>query len=55
LHEWLLGGCGMPIGALFDLKHLSIICDELGRYTVFISSEPLNVICLVSLIYLSWG
>ncbi|EUC40504.1 hypothetical protein COCMIDRAFT_108646 [Bipolaris oryzae ATCC 44560] len=43
LHEWLLAGWGMPIGELFDLEDLSATCNELGRYTFFISSEPLNV------------
>ncbi|EMD62239.1 hypothetical protein COCSADRAFT_173619 [Bipolaris sorokiniana ND90Pr] len=36
-------GRGMPIGELFDLEHLGTICNELGKYTFFISSEPLNV------------
>lgn len=43
LHEWLLAGWGMPIGELFDLEELSRICERLGRYTFFLSSEPLNV------------
>ncbi|OJJ33353.1 hypothetical protein ASPWEDRAFT_53329 [Aspergillus wentii DTO 134E9] len=43
LHEWLLAGWGMPIGELLDLEELSAVCAELGRYTFFLSSEPLNV------------
>lgn len=43
LHEWLLAGWGMPIGELFDLEELSRVCEKLGRYTFFLSSEPLNV------------
>ena len=53
LHEWLLAGWGMPIGELFDLEHLSTTCQELGRYTFFISSEPLNVSLLAFLAFLS--
>lgn len=43
LHEWLLAGWGMPIGELFDLEELSRVCENLERYTFFLSSEPLNV------------
>lgn len=43
LHQWLLGGWGMPIGEMFDLEELSERCKELGRWTFFVSSVPLNV------------
>ena len=43
LHEWLLAGWGMPIGELFDLKELSRQCTERKRYTVFLSTSPMNV------------
>jgi hypothetical protein len=43
LHEWLLGGWGMPIGELFDLKKLAETAAQLKKYTFFFSSVPLNV------------
>jgi hypothetical protein len=43
LHEWLLGGWGMPIGEMFDLEKLSETCRLLERYTFFFSSMPLKV------------
>ncbi|QGI63900.1 hypothetical protein CEK27_007871 [Fusarium fujikuroi] len=43
LHEWLLAGWGMPIGELFYLEELAKTCKELGRYTFFMSSSPMNV------------
>ena len=43
LHEWLLAGWGMPIGELFYLEELSMKCKELGRYTFFMSSSPMDV------------
>lgn len=43
LHEYLLAGWGMPIGELFDLEELSRICQELGRWTFFLASVPLNM------------
>ncbi|KAL3493360.1 hypothetical protein BJX62DRAFT_249749 [Aspergillus germanicus] len=43
LHEWLLAGWGMPIGELFDLEELARVCSNLGRYTFFLASEPVNV------------
>jgi hypothetical protein len=46
LHEWLLAGWGMPIGELFYLEELSKKCKELGRYTFFLSSSPMNVSAL---------
>ncbi|KAF6803363.1 putative cyclase [Colletotrichum sojae] len=43
LHQWLLGGWGLPIGEMFDLEALSAKCRELGRWTFFVSSVPLKV------------
>ncbi|OJD10249.1 hypothetical protein AJ78_08668 [Emergomyces pasteurianus Ep9510] len=43
LHEYLLAGWGVPIGELFDLEALSRTCQELGRWTFFLSSVPLNM------------
>jgi kynurenine formamidase len=43
LHQWLLAGWGTPIGEMFDLEALSRKCQELGRWSFFISSVPLNV------------
>ncbi|KAI8282153.1 hypothetical protein K4K60_003731 [Colletotrichum sp. SAR11_57] len=42
LHQWLLGGWGLPIGEMFDLEALSVKCEELGRWTFFLSSVPLR-------------
>jgi len=42
LHEYLLAGWGMPIGELFDLESLAEKCKELGRWSFFVSSVPLN-------------
>lgn len=43
LHQWLLGGWGMPIGELFDLEPLAKHCTKTGRRTFFLSSMPLRV------------
>ncbi|KAK3935722.1 putative cyclase [Diplogelasinospora grovesii] len=43
LHQWLLGGWGLPIGELFDLETLSKRCAEMKRWTFFLSSVPLKV------------
>lgn len=42
LHQWLLGGWGMPIGELFDLEDLAKHCHACGRWTFFLSSVPLK-------------
>jgi len=44
LHQTLLGLWGMPIGEFFDFEKLSEVAAETGRYTVFFSSWPLNVL-----------
>lgn len=43
VHEYLLAGWGCPIGELFDLDELSRTCEELGRWTFFVTSMPLNM------------
>jgi hypothetical protein len=43
LHEYLLAGWGMPIGELFDLEELSLICEEEQRWDFFLASAPLNL------------
>ncbi|ORY61028.1 uncharacterized protein BCR38DRAFT_459938 [Pseudomassariella vexata] len=43
LHQWLLAGWGLPIGEMFDLENLSRKCEELKRWTFFVSSVPLKV------------
>lgn len=43
LHQWLLGGWGMPIGEMFDLEELAEHCRNSGRWTFFLSSVPLKV------------
>lgn len=43
LHQWLLGGWGLPIGEMFDLETLSVKCQELKRWSFFLSSVPLKV------------
>lgn len=43
LYEWLLVFWGTPIGELWDLEQLGEICRDLGRWTFFLTSAPLNV------------
>ena len=43
LHQWLLGGWGLPIGEMFDLETLSKKCQDLKRWSFFVSSVPLKV------------
>ncbi|RAL09061.1 uncharacterized protein BO97DRAFT_427733 [Aspergillus homomorphus CBS 101889] len=43
LHEYVLAGWGMPIGELFDLEALARTCEELQRWTFFVTSAPLNM------------
>lgn len=43
LHQWLLGGWGMPIGEMFDLEELAEHCSQNGRWNFFLSSVPLKV------------
>lgn len=39
----MLAGWGMPIGELFDLEKLAAQCEKTGRYSFFVTSEPVNV------------
>lgn len=43
IHQWLLGGWGLPIGEMFDLEALAAKAKELGRWSFFVSSVPLKV------------
>ncbi|KAJ0119960.1 hypothetical protein J7T55_000810 [Diaporthe amygdali] len=43
LHEWLLVFWGTPIGELWNLEGLSKTCEELNRWTFFLTSAPLNI------------
>lgn len=43
MHQWMLGGWGMPIGEMFDLEVLAQECKRLERHTFFLSSMPLHV------------
>ncbi|KAM0748442.1 hypothetical protein T439DRAFT_358336 [Meredithblackwellia eburnea MCA 4105] len=42
LHEWFLALWGMPIGEMFDLETLSKKCEELNKWSFFLTSAPLN-------------
>ncbi|KAF9568205.1 hypothetical protein CPC08DRAFT_679795 [Agrocybe pediades] len=44
LHDYLLPLWGTPMGELFDLEKLSETCKELGRYSFFVTSSPLNIV-----------
>ncbi|KAJ6005155.1 hypothetical protein N7451_003099 [Penicillium sp. IBT 35674x] len=44
MHETLLSGFGMPIGELFDLEGLAEECKRHGRWSFFVTSQPLNVV-----------
>lgn len=43
VHQWCLGGWGVMIGEMWDLETLCDKCEELGRWTCFVSSVPLKV------------
>ncbi|MCJ1473760.1 hypothetical protein MMC13_002411 [Lambiella insularis] len=43
LHQWLLGGWGIPIGEQVDLERLAEHCKETGRHSFFLSSVPLKI------------
>lgn len=43
LHEYLLAGWGCPIGEMFDLEGLAKSCEEMKRWTFFLTSMPLNM------------
>lgn len=43
IHEVFLGGWGLPIGELFDLRDLAQACKEANQYTFLFTSMPLYV------------
>ncbi|CAK7221292.1 hypothetical protein SBRCBS47491_004478 [Sporothrix bragantina] len=43
IHQWALGGWGMPIGEMFDLEALAEACRSRNRWTFFLTSVPLKV------------
>lgn len=43
LHEWLLSYWGTNIGELWNLEDLSKVCKDLGRWSFFLTSAPLNI------------
>ncbi|RDL34696.1 Uncharacterized protein BP5553_07824 [Venustampulla echinocandica] len=43
IHEVFLSGWGMPIGETWDLEGLAQACRELGKWTFFLTSQPLNI------------
>ncbi|KAK5801318.1 hypothetical protein VI817_003530 [Penicillium citrinum] len=43
LHQWCLGLFGMPLGELWDLERLAVLCQEKQRYSFLLTSAPLNV------------
>lgn len=42
LHPILLAGWGTPIGELFDLDRLAVLCEKHQRWSFFVTSAPLN-------------
>lgn len=42
LHPILLAGWGTPIGELFDLEALAVMCKRRRRWSFFVTSVPLN-------------
>ncbi|OAG37617.1 hypothetical protein AYO21_08225 [Fonsecaea monophora] len=44
LHEWILVHFGMPLGELWNLEDLSVLCQQERRWSFFFTSAPLNVI-----------
>jgi hypothetical protein len=42
-HQRLLALLGLAIGELWDLDQLAVTCRELGRYSFFLTSSPLNL------------
>lgn len=43
IHEVFLSGWGMPIGESWDLESLSTACAVLGKWSFFMTSQPLNI------------
>ena len=42
MHNYCLGGWGVPIGEMFDLERLAVLCKKLNRWSFFVTSSPLN-------------
>ncbi|CAK7221245.1 hypothetical protein SCUCBS95973_004428 [Sporothrix curviconia] len=43
IHQWALGGWGMPIGEMFELEALAEACRSRERWHFFLTSVPLKV------------
>ncbi|KAK7202805.1 hypothetical protein BZA70DRAFT_93964 [Myxozyma melibiosi] len=43
LHEVFLAGWGMPIGELWDLERVAEKCEEVGRWSFLVTSQPLII------------
>jgi len=43
LHEYLLACWGVPIGEMFDLEKLAVVCKEENKWWCFVTSAPANV------------
>ncbi|KAK8022254.1 hypothetical protein PG993_013021 [Apiospora rasikravindrae] len=43
LHDWCLVWWGTPLGELWNLEGLGEACSDLGRWTFFLTSAPLNI------------
>ncbi|PWY77427.1 hypothetical protein BO70DRAFT_372176 [Aspergillus heteromorphus CBS 117.55] len=44
MHQQILALWGMPIGEMWDLEALAARCREVGRWGVFLTSAPANVL-----------
>jgi kynurenine formamidase len=43
LHEVFLAGWGMPIGELWNLEQLAAECKRVGKWSFFLTSQPLDI------------
>jgi kynurenine formamidase len=43
LHEVFLSGWGMPIGELWNLEQLAAECKRVGKWSFFLTSQPLDI------------
>lgn len=62
IHQQILALWGMPLGEMWDFETLARRCREIGRWVVFVTSAPANVVgmslsfsCLVLLLFLGFG
>ncbi|RAK85918.1 hypothetical protein BO79DRAFT_271598 [Aspergillus costaricaensis CBS 115574] len=44
IHQQILALWGMPLGEMWDLEKLARRCREIGRWVVFVTSAPANVV-----------